>query len=38
LNDAAHEAFRARRRTRAVFVVTLLSIGIAVLYFRGVFE
>lgn len=37
LNDAAYEAFRARRRTRAAVIVTLLSIGIAVLYFRGVF-
>jgi hypothetical protein len=37
LNDTAYEAFRARRRTRAAFIITLLFIGIAVLYFRGVF-
>jgi hypothetical protein len=36
LNDAAYEAFRARRRMRAAFIVTLLLLGIAVLYFRGV--
>jgi hypothetical protein len=38
LNGAAYEAFRTRRRTRALVVVTLLLIGIAMLYFRGEFS
>jgi len=30
-------AFRARRRKRATFIVALLLMGIAILYFGGMF-
>jgi len=38
LSDAAYETFSTRRRTRAMVVLTLLLIGIAILYFRGDFS
>ena len=34
-HEAAYDAYRSRRRTRALVLMALLLIGIAILYFRG---
>jgi hypothetical protein len=38
LHEAAYDAYRGRRRTRAIVLVALLLIGIVILYFRGDFS
>jgi hypothetical protein len=38
LNVGGYEAFRARRRKRAMVMAALLLIGVAILYFRGDFS
>jgi hypothetical protein len=38
LNEAAYDAYRGRRRKRAMVIVALLMMGIAILYFRGAFS
>jgi hypothetical protein len=35
LNEAAYDAYRGRRQKRAMVIIALLLIGLAILYFRG---